>query len=113
MTFTMLQLPTNQIPVGSIDFVEATVTDANGSDLDMGVEIAITRDGALTHTWLPAEWEGDPAATRNCRTASVVDTDLLDDADPTMSGTRYAVYVRLDNGAAHPIVQVGWIVLTD
>jgi hypothetical protein len=28
-------------------------------------------------------------------------------------GTRYGVYVRLDNSPAHPIIQVGWIVLTD
>jgi hypothetical protein len=106
VTQTLLDLPTNEIPAGSIDFVTATVTDANGNNLTMGVDVALTPDGD-THTWLPATWLGAAAATRQCQTNTVVDTGIL------AGGERYGVYVRLDNAPAHPIIQVGWIVLTD
>lgn len=114
MTQTLLQLPTNEIPVGSVDFVQATVTDLKGNNLSMGVEIAITPagDADATHTWLPAGWLGSAAPERQCQTTSVVNTGLLDGGSDHV-GTRYGVYVRLDNSPAHPIIQVGWIILTD
>jgi hypothetical protein len=113
MTQTLAALPTNEIPTGSVDFVKATVTDLNGNTLTVGVEIAITRaaDPDAVHTWLPATWLGTAAAERECQTTRPVDTAVLDGVPG--DGTRYGVYVRLDNSPAHPILQVGWIVLTD
>lgn len=111
MTQTLLALPTNEIPTGSVDFVKATVTDLNGNPLTMGVEIAITRAGETAHAWLPAGWLGAAEAERECQTISPVDTAILDSVPG--DGTRYGVYVRLDNSPAHTILQVGWIVLTD
>lgn len=114
MTQTLLTLPTNEIPLGSVDFIAGTVTDKNGNVLDMGVEIAVARaDGDDdARTWLPAGWLGTAAAERRCQTSSPVNTALLE-GDAVTAGTKYGVYVRLDNTPAHPVVQIGWIVLTD
>jgi hypothetical protein len=116
VTQSLLTLRTNYIPLGSVDFVSGTVVDAKGNELAMGVEIAITHtDGGAddsTHAWLPAEWLGAAAAERECQTTTPVNTATLAGAGGS-TGTRYGVYVRLDNGEAQPILQVGWIVLTD
>lgn len=107
-------LPVYEWPKGTVDFFGGTVTDRNGNDLDMTVEIAITPawDADATHTWLPAGFLGTAAATRQCQTTNVVDTSLLTGGSDGI-GTRYGVYARLDNTPAHPIVQLGWLILTD
>lgn len=111
---TTLDLPTNEVPRGTIDFIAGEVTDRKGNALTMGVEIAVTPawEPDATHTWRPAAWIGTAAATRQCQTTIPVDTGLLDGGSDGV-GTRYGVYARLDNAPATPIVQLGWIVLTD
>lgn len=107
-------LPVFELPKGTVDFLTGTITDHEGNNLTMTVDMAITPAGDVdaTHTWLPAGWLGAAAATRQCQTTNVVDTGLLNGGSDLV-GTRYGVYARLDNSPAHPIVQLGWIILTE
>lgn len=107
-TQTLLPLPTNVIPRGSIDYITGTVTDRKGNNLTMPVDIALTADPSAGHTWLPATWVGTAAPEREVTTTAQVTLD-----GPTYPGDRYGVYVRLDNSPAHPIILIGWIVLDD
>lgn len=111
---TTLTLPTNEVPRGSIDFLGGEIKDHNGNDLTMTVEIAVTPawDPDATHFWRPAGWLGTAAATRSCQTTNPVDTATLDGGSDG-AGTRYGVYARLTNTPAMPIIQLGWLVLTD
>ncbi|MBA2952092.1 hypothetical protein GON03_18935 [Nocardioides sp. MAH-18] len=94
-------LPLLHRPRGSTELLEGSVK-ANVT-LDMGVELALSRDGIHVDTaWHPAVWVGDPGTTRTARTTAVIE---LDDAYPE---ELYGLYARLDvaNGET-PVIHVG------
>lgn len=93
---------TVDIPRGSVEYLEGTITSTSGTDLTMPVELAISRGHA--HTWLSATWTGDPGPERVARTSSPVAFDAAGYPDD-----EYAVYARLAGDPESPIIHVGGI----